>query len=127
MMAKIDPPKWLNVNADARIWSGHGDGATRLGWLRAPAAILAIDEYKGSFQFREVLVGTGGSDQIIVKSGYPQNWIRIEDTSTEPYEEPGTDPVVVPDPVPSPEIVAGDAELGAAFRTIVSFLSSHFS
>jgi len=125
-MAEID--KWFNVNEDARIWSGHADSATRLGWLRAPAGIRAIDDYKGSYQFKEVRVADDGRDEIVIKSGYPQNWIRHEDVTTEPFEEPTNgEPGLHPDdPAWVPVPVTGDAELGAAVRTIVAFVSSYF-
>ena len=130
-MAKIDPPKWYNVNHDARIWSGHAASAQKQGWLRAPAAIKAVDEYKGSFQFVDYGVDTlnGGIDEIEMKEGWPQTWIRIGDTSLEPYDpspepEPGPDPEPEPEPEPGPDVQPGDAELGAAVRVVVTRIAS---
>ncbi len=126
---KIDPPKWYNVNADARIWSGHAASAQKQGWLVAPAAILAIDEYNGSFQFKDVgVVGAlGGKNSIVMKDGYPDTFIRISDTSLEQYVDPsgngdGDAPAPLPTPAPAPEV--GDAELGAAIRTVVTKVAS---
>jgi hypothetical protein len=126
-MAKIDPPVWYNVNEDAQIWAGHADSAHKQGKLIAPAGILAIDEYQGSYQFKEVRVVGDGRDEVVIHPGYPDTWIRISDTSLSQYLEPGTDPVEEPDEEPDPygwgtEI--GDAELGAAIRVVVTKISS---
>lgn len=120
-------PKWYNVNKDIRVWASHSD-THKQGWIYAPAAILALEEYKGSYLFSEAMVvGTGKLDYAI-SSGYPQTWVRIEDVSTEPYEpEPSPDPEPEPEPDPGPAPVEGDAELGAAVRTIVAFVASYFN
>ncbi len=128
---KIDPPIWYNVNADARIWSGHSANAQKQGWLRAPAAILAVDEYKGSFQFKDwkIVEGLGGKDEIVIKGGYPDLFIRIEDTSLSQYVDPDDSLVPVPDegpvgPTSPPPTEIGDAELGAAVRVVVTKVAS---
>ncbi len=120
--------KWFNVNVDSRVRAGHGE-AQKQGWIRAPAAIRAIDEYKGSYQFKEwKIVGDGQAD-FVAREGYPQFWIRIVDVTTEPYEQPtnggpGPAPDPVPNPVPVPTPDTGtDAELGKAFRLIGRFLA----
>ena len=112
--------KWFNVNEDAQIWSGHADSAHKQGWLRAPAAIRAIDMYQGSYQFEEVLVdeSKGGADaRDPTTTDYPQYWIRIEDVSLEPYGEPTPDNGDTPPPPPETREVS-DAELGAALRIV---------
>ena len=116
--------KWFNVNEDARIWSGHSDSAHKQGWIYAPAAIRAIDEYQGSYEFVDWKVVGDGRGDFSASISYPQLWIRIADVTAEPYEPPNDVPDPVPGPGPAP--VAGDAELGAALRTLVSFLSSYF-
>ena len=116
-------PKWYNVNKDARVWSGHASGAHKQGWMRAPGAILAIDDYKGSVQFKEWKVDGDGAAEFKAKSGYPQLWMRLVDLSTEPYEpSPVPTPVPVPVPTPMPAPQAGDAELGAALRLLANFI-----
>ncbi len=115
VVEEVVTPKWYNVNADTQIWSGHSDNHQKMGKLIAPAAIKAIDEYKGSFQFEEygVDVNSGGEDRLKpLSTSYPQYWIRIEDTSLEPY-----DPNPDPEPDPEPDL-SSDAELGAAFRIV---------
>lgn len=126
---KILPPKWYNVNADARIWSGHAGSAQKQGWLRAPAAILAIDEYQGSYQFEEVKIAPGGRDETLMKPGYDQMWIRIADVSLEQYEAPDPDAEPIPEPDEEPDpggwgTEIGDAELGAAVRVVVTKVAS---
>lgn len=108
-------PKWYNVNVDAQIWSGHSDNHQKMGKLIAPAAIEAIDEYGGSFQFINVMIGVdeGGRDERDpLSSGYPQYWIRKEDTSVEPYD-PNPDPE--PEPEPEPDKPSNE-EIGRVFR-----------
>lgn len=124
-MPSVEIDKWFNVNEDARIWSSHAASAQKQGWLRAPAGIRAIDDYKGSYQFDEVRVDEelGGADERIDNPGYPQYWIRHEDVSLEPYEDSDDNGGDTP---PPPEPVAGDAELGAALRTIVTFIAEAF-
>ena len=119
-MARIEPPIWFNVNEDARIWSGHAASAQKQGWLIAPAAILAVDDYKGSYQFKEwkVVGELGGKDKMIIEAGYPQLWIRHEDVSLEPYD-PNPTPDPVPGPVPVP--IPGDEAAGAALRVLVTW------
>lgn len=119
--------KWFNVNEDARVWSGHSDGHHKQGWIYAPAAIRAIEEYQGSYKFHEWKTDLHGSVEITATPDYPEYWIRMADVSLEPYGEPTPDPDT--DPVPDPDKpvpVEGDAELGAAVRTIVAFLASYF-
>ncbi|MCK5603764.1 hypothetical protein KAR91_17890 [Candidatus Pacearchaeota archaeon] len=125
-------PKWYNVNQDIRVYSGHADSAQKQGWILAPAAILAIDEYKGSFQFEEAKVPEGAKPEdflkFAAKPGYPQLWVRSDEVSLEPYDpspEPDPDPVPDPDPLPVPEPIPsdpGDAELGRAFRIVANFI-----
>ena len=112
--------KWYNVNKDARVWAGHSEGH-KMGWMRAGSAILAIEEYKGAVRF---VTYKEPADLIERGGGYPEWWMRVDDLSLEPMPDP--DPVPGPDPAPGWTPIAGDAELGAAFRTIVSFLSSYF-
>ena len=108
-------PKWYNVNEDARIWSGHADSAQKQGWLYAPAAILAIDEYKGSFQFKEYKAVDNGFGDFQADEDYPDFWIRIEDTSQKPFDPPVPVPDLVPDPIPSVD-GPSDAEIGRVIR-----------
>ena len=109
--------KWYNVNADARVWAGHSD-AHKQGWLYAPAAILAIEEYKGSYRFEEYKVEGGGYGDLDASSDYPDLWIRQEDVSTLPFEDEDD----VSDELPVPPPMVGDAALGAAFRLLVNFV-----
>ncbi len=111
--------KWFNVNKDIRVWAGHSD-AHKQGWIYAPAAIRAIEEYKGSYRFEEWKVDLDGSIDFEADPGYPEFWVRADEVSTLPYNsEP--DPVPVPGPTPTPGEVS-DADLGAAFRLIVNFV-----
>ncbi len=123
-------PKWFNVNVKARIWSGHADSAQKQGWMYPPGAILAIDEYKGSYQFEEWKVVGDGIDDFYAHKGYDQLWVRIVDTSTETYEdylaslespvdEPDTDPLPVPVPVPSDSGEVSDEMLGKVIRFLL--------
>lgn len=119
-------PKWFNVNVKARIWSGHADSAQKQGWMYPPGAILAIDEYKGSYQFEEWKVVDGGIDDFYAHAGYKQLWIRIEDTSSLPFEGeepspepipgPDTDPLPVPEPIPSNQGDPSNEEIGKVIR-----------
>ena len=121
--------KWFNVNKDIRVWAGHS-AAHKQGWIYAPAAIRAIEEYQGSYRFEECkVVGLGRCD-FEADPGYPQFWVRKEDVSTEPYEPmpvpipvPDPEPLPVPEPVPSDP---GDEELGRALRIIFNALASAF-
>ncbi len=114
-------PKLFNVNENARIWAGHSD-AHRMGWLYAPAAILAVEEYEGSYRFEEWrVVGAGYADLTERTSGYPQWWIRVADVSLLPYEDPTDDPEPEPEPDPDPEGEGpSNEELGAAVRVFFS-------
>ena len=117
-------PRWFNVNKDIRVWAGHKDNAQKQGWIYAPGAIEAVEEYKGSFRFENAKgVGICRLDYS-TSEGYPNTWVRIADVTTEPFE-PGPDPE--PEPEPGPDIQPGDAEIGAAFRTLVAYVSSYFN
>lgn len=118
-------PKWFNVNHDAQIWSGHSDDHQKMGKLIAPAGILAIDFYQGSYQFKKVMIDdkNGGEDRLDpLTEGYDQYWIREEDVSDELYN-PDPGPFPNPDPVPSPDPVPGsgpsDAEIGRVIRFLL--------
>ena len=80
-------PKWFNVNVKARIWSGHSDDHQKQGTMYPPAAILAIDEYKGSYQFEEWKVVDEGIADFYAHEGYEQLWIRATDVTTLPFED----------------------------------------
>lgn len=118
--------KWFNVNEVAQIWSGHSDNHQKMGKLYPPAAIRAIDEYGGSYQFAEFkVVDAGYSDLDPLTTSYPQYWIRAEDVSVAPYEEPsddpGDDPGDDPDPDPEPDPEGpSDAEIGRVIRFLFS-------
>ncbi len=114
--------QWFNVNKDSRIWAGHSD-THKQGWIYAPAAILAIEEYKGSYRFEEWKIEGEGRGAFSATSGYPSFWIRMEDVSILPFEGPNGDPDPTPDPDPDeyPDKVS-DAKLGAALRTLVNFI-----
>ena len=123
-------PKWFNVNADAQIWSGHANEHKQF-VLRAPAGILAIEEYQGSYRFKMMMVNDSDGNLIQTAAPldpqYPETWIRIADVTTEPYEEDddGNGDVPPPDngdPPPIPEPDAADAELGAALKTLGRFV-----
>ncbi len=120
-------PKWFNVNQDSQIWSGHSDNHQKMGKLIAPAGILAIDFYKGSYQFKKVMIddANGGKDQRDpLTEGYNQYWIREEDVSEVPYNpDPGPfpgpdpeDPLPVPEPVPSNPGDPSNEEIGRVIR-----------
>lgn len=120
------PDKWFNVNKDIRVWAGHTD-AHRQGWIYAPAAIFAIDQYQGSYQFKEIKFEGDGYADLKDDSNYPQYWVREEDVSLEPYSpDPNPLPGPVPIPVPTPgqpgDAELGDAELGAAVRLLANFI-----
>ena len=121
--------KWFNVNKVIQVWSGHSDGHQKMGKLFPPAAIRAIDEYKGSVQFEEFgLDGDGRSELVERSSSYPQWWARLDDLSLEPFtgEEPGPigpDDTVPGDPgpvPPQPSDVPTDAEIGRVVRYLKS-------
>lgn len=107
--------QWYNVNKDARVWAGHSE-AHQQGWMYAPAAILAIEEYKGSVCFEEWRVVGEGVADFGADSDYPNLWMQLEDLSLEPYEEP------VGDPEPDPIVDVDDEALGAAFRLLVNLI-----
>ncbi len=118
-------PKWFNVNEDAQIWSGHADNHKQFK-MSAPAAILAIDEYKGSYQFEEAKAvasdGTQFTLSMLPDPGYPQLWIRIADVTTSPFEDEDDvadelDPPDDEEPGDEPDIGSA-AELGRAIWTI---------
>ena len=113
--------KWFNVNKDIRVWAGHSD-AQKQGWIYAPAAIRAIEEYKGSYRFEARKVDRDGSVNIGEEPGHPEFWVRVDDVSTLPYgPEPTLLPIATPIPLPTPSEVS-DADLGATFRLIVNFV-----
>ncbi len=107
--------QWYNVNEDARVWAGHSD-EHKQGMAYAPAAVLAIEEYRGSVRFEEWKVVGEGRMDLDADSVYPDLWMRLADLSLEPYEEP---PVV--DPPPDNE-GPDDEALGAALRLVVNFI-----
>ncbi len=107
-------PKWFNVNVKARIWSGHSDNSHKQGWMYPAGAILAIDEYKGSYQFEEWKVKGDGIADFYAHEGYEQLWIRIEDVSVQPYADP------VPNPNPDP--VPGDYPSNEVIGRVIRFL-----
>ena len=120
-------PKWFNVNEDAQIWAGHADNHKQF-LLQAPAAILAIDEYQGSYQFEKAKKIDPSGEQFEFEGpkdeGYPQLWIRKEDVTLEQYEEdPVDDPVDEPgddpDDEPDDELIASAALVGAAIQIIL--------
>ncbi len=114
--------KWFNVNEDAQIWSGHSDNHQKQGWLRAPAAIRAIDYYGGSYQFVEVLVDEelGGRDERDpATTNYPQYWIRETSVSILPFI-PDPDPEPEPDPEPTPE--PGDDPSDSEIARVIRYL-----
>ncbi|MCK5602261.1 hypothetical protein KAR91_10340 [Candidatus Pacearchaeota archaeon] len=116
-------PKWYNVNQDIRTWSGHAESAQHQGWIFAPAGILVLEEYKGSYRFEECKPSPdapGGKCESAPSPGYPQTWVRIEDVSTDPYEPP-PEPPDDDDPDPIPDIISNE-EAGEALRTIVDFI-----
>lgn len=123
-MPAIDP-MWVNVNEDAQIWAGHSDAHKQF-ILRAPAAVLAVEAYKGSYRFDTALVIEGG-DQVPLEfslaDGYPEAWIRQEDTTLEAYEEDpvGDDDGGGPPPVTEPGEYTNE-EIGAAFRLLADVL-----
>ncbi len=78
---------WYNVNVRARIWSGHSDDHHKQGTMYPPGAILAIDEYKGSYQFEEWKVVDEGIGDFYAHEGYEQLWIRATDVTTLPFED----------------------------------------
>ncbi len=109
--------RWFNVNADARVWAGHAD-VHKMGWMRAGSGIRAIQEYSGSYRFKEV---KGPEDLIPLGNGYNEYWIRKEDVSILPYSDPVPAPDDEPDEDPGDEPdtnYARDARLGAAVRLI---------
>ena len=116
---------WFNVNKDIRVWGGHSD-QRKQGWIYAPAAIYAIDEYSGSYKFREMKFVDDGYADLDPNDNYPDFWVRIKDVSLEPYvltvilddDVPVEDHVSLPTPISS----SGDAALGAAFRLLVNFI-----
>ena len=118
-MGKIEP-KWYNVNEDARVWAGHSN-SHKQGWIYAPAAILAIEEYKRAVRFVEFKVEGKGRADFAASPDYQELWVRLMDLSLEPYEGPNGEPDETPDPDTNPDTVS-DAELGAAFRTLVNFV-----
>lgn len=125
--------KWFNVNENARIWAGHSD-AHKQGWLRAPGAILAVEEYKGSYRFDDWKVeGEGSGDfaggDFATDLSYPETWIRIADVSLVPFdgqdEDDASDDMDSPPPPPPPiTALPGDGELGAALRILGYFISN---
>ncbi len=123
--------QWFNVNADARIWASHSRDHKQ-GWIYAPAAILAIEEYKGAYRFKDWRVVDDGRGDFSVSSGYPQFWIQAVDVSLEPYEpyaepDPTSDPGSEPEPKPELEpTLIEDAALGAAVRVLFDFVFSYF-
>ncbi len=102
------PAEWFHVNKDAQIWAGHADNHKQF-ILEAPAAILAIDWYQGSYQFEEARgVDSEGNQYVMnlpLDPGYPQAWIRAEDVTKEAYVEPGNE---VDPPAPPPEDEEGE-------------------
>ncbi len=114
---------WFNVNDDARIWAGHSD-AHKQGWLYAPGAILAIEEYKGSYRFEEWKVENTGSGAFAGGSlapnlSYPEMWVRIKDVSLIPFEdEDDVSDDMDTDPGDEPDPAGRNARLGAAIRLI---------
>ena len=119
-------PKWYNVNADARVWAGHSD-AHKQGWMRAPAAVLAVEEYKGSVRFDDWKLDGDGAADFDNSMLYPEFWMRLDELSLEPYDPTVPDPIPTPDPVPTPDPTpvpgeVSDSDLGAAFRLIVDFI-----
>jgi hypothetical protein len=123
-MPPIDP-KWFNVNEDAQIWAGHSDAHKQF-ILEAPAGLMAVEEYKGSYRFEVAVVLDEEGSQVPLElpldAGYPEAWIRAEDVTTDPYEGPVDDG---PLPEPGPDPVPGkysDAEIGAAFRLLADVL-----
>ncbi len=100
--------KWFNVNASARVWAGHSE-SHKMGWMNAGSAILAVEEYKGSYRFEDF---KEPSDLSHLGGVYNAYWIRKSDVSLRPFEDEDED-------VPPPVIVGkSDAELGAAFRIV---------
>ncbi len=120
---------WFNVNKDIRVYSGHSENSQKLGWIYAPAAIFAIDDYGGSYQFKETKVVGEGRLDYAVSPFYPQSWVRMADVTLEPFGAGDSDPVSDPDPaddvppVPTTDpLDASNAQLGAAFRLLVNFI-----
>ncbi len=120
-------PEWWNVNEDAQIWSGHADNHKQF-VLEAPAGILAIDEYQGSFQFETAMVKDGDVLKEIHPKGdpgYEQLWIRIDAVTKDLYEEEpgpdddGNDPPPEDEPDPDDEPVNDtDERIGNAIRIL---------
>jgi len=112
-------PIWYNVNEDGQVWSGHSDNHQKMGKMLAGSAIRAIDEYKGSVQFKEY---KQPSNLKPLTSGYNQYWMRLAALSLEPYESsPDPIPNPIPTPTPLPEQY-GDTQLGAALRIFANFI-----
>jgi len=115
-------PKWFNVNEDAQIWSGHANSAHKQFVLVAPAAIRAIDEYQGSYQFEQARGiapdGTQYDLTLLLDPGYPQAWIREHDVSLLPFEDEPDDEDE-PEIPPVEEAEWSDVLIGTAVRIIL--------
>jgi hypothetical protein len=98
----------------SNVWAGHSD-VHKQGWIFAPAGILALEEYQGSYRFEECKPSAdapGGSCEFEADPGYPDFWVRKADVSTDPYEPP----VEPPDPEPPPSDSPSDEEIGRVIR-----------
>ena len=119
--------KWFNVNKDIRVWAGHSE-VQKQGWIFAPAAVFAVEEYKGAIRFKpeDMLFDGGGRVELKEDPRWPEYWARLDDLSLEPFnpdapEDPGpVGPDPVPAPVPSDE--PSDAEVGRVVKFLLRLL-----
>ena len=98
--------KWFNVNKDIRVWGGHSD-ARKQGWIFAPAAVYAVEEYQGSVKFlpEDMMFDALGRIEVKADPGYPEYWVRLEDLSLVPFDLDTPDPIGPDDPAPEPDEV----------------------
>jgi hypothetical protein len=111
-------PKWFNVNEDARVWSSHAK-VHKMGWMRAGSAVLAVEEYGGSFRFEEF---KEPSDLVPLGDGYNDYWIPTDSVTLLPFEEEDDeDGDGEDDPGDDPDTGdATDARLGRAIRVVLA-------
>ena len=128
--------KWFNVNKDIRVWSGHSDNAQKKGKIFAPAGLFAIDEYKGSVEFKPEDLKFDGDGRFErdgtekKDAAYPGFWVRLDELSVVPFDLDDDEPVGPGDPLPGdpspvpPQPVGepSDEEVGRVVKFLLSLL-----
>lgn len=115
-MVRVDS-YWVTATARGRVWADTHE-THKMGWVQVGSRatqMRVVEEYRKWLRFDQFIDGPEIKPHV---EGYREWWILADAV------EKGTSPP--PPPPPPPVDTSSDAELGAAFRTIATFLAELF-